>query len=117
MSKQTAEQEAEIRFPFMNPQEGSDDYNSLMAIKRESFLEGVQYAGEWISEKPEFKEDCLLIAAHSDWNGEVNYVLYEIKGTEVNGMWYWEVFREGEAWGDIVDLTADKYLILSPPSK
>lgn len=68
----TAEQEAERRFPFMNPQEGSDDYNSLMAIKRESFIAGVQYARakEWISVKDmKPKKDEWVLLYNGYWRG------------------------------------------------
>lgn len=74
----------------------------------------------WVSVKPEFKEDCILITA--TWiGGRINHWLYmqfEINKTDSDEGWYWGIFQEGDEWGDIADLKADLYLsipTLQPP--
>lgn len=74
----------------------------------------------WVNEKPKFKEDCVLIAATKYKNKDWDYKLYEIKKSDGededgNDAWYWGIFcDDGEEWGDLADLNADKYLVLKP---
>jgi hypothetical protein len=77
----------------------------------------------WHTTKPEFTEDCILVAAtyHSHpKNTHWQYTLYEIKKTDGYNdkdepCWYWGIFCEdGVEWGDLEDLSANKYLVLKP---
>ena len=73
-----------------------------------------------VTKKPKFNKECLLITAtwmnyHEPhyWD----YKLFEIKQadgeTEAGEPgWYWGIFLDGDEWGDIDDLTADKYAVL-----
>lgn len=74
---------------------------------------------KWQRNKPEFKQDCVLITA--TWQGHPNskywsYSLFQIKKSEGYNdndepAWYWGIFcDDGEEWGDIEDLTAHLYL-------
>lgn len=68
---------------------------------------------EWLTDKPIFKDDCVLITAslyHCHW--EYNTWIIEHR----NGYWNW-LTRDGEEYGDIEDLKADRYCILSEPPK
>ena len=68
---------------------------------------------KWTSEKPLFDDECLLITA-CKIRGFWEYTAYIIqKVTDDNGYWYlgW-LTGEGDEYGDLVDLRADKYLIL-----
>lgn len=71
----------------------------------------------WHSKKPKFKEDCILITA--DWHGwgsnhHWEYKLFEIKWFEAGEGCYWSISQDGEEWGDIADLRADYYSVISP---
>jgi len=73
----------------------------------------------WLTEKPEFTEDCLLLTA-TNWRGEDwSYCVFEITKTDCydGSGWYWGIFNDGEEWGDIADLKADKYKILPSINK
>lgn len=66
----------------------------------------------WVKEKPKFIDECLLITG-SLINGFWEYSTWQIKKVEHEGKWYlgW-LTGEGEEYGDVEDLKADKYLIL-----
>lgn len=79
----------------------------------------------WMKEKPEFKEECILITAN--WhNGSDfpcwNYRIFEIKkldGETDDGEygWYFGIMYEGEEWGDLEDVYAQLYkvILMLPP--
>jgi hypothetical protein len=66
----------------------------------------------WQSEKPEFKEECLLLTAVLI-RGIWEYTVYQIAKVESDEEWYmgW-LTGEGEEYGDLEDLKADKYLVM-----
>ena len=68
---------------------------------------------EWLTDKPVFKDDCVLVTAsliRGRW--EYNTWIIEYK----DGYWNW-LTGDGEEYGDIEDLKADRYFILSEPPK
>jgi hypothetical protein len=73
---------------------------------------------KWQTEKPEFKEECLLLVASSYQNKDYDYNVFEIKQIEgldeqENPAWYWGICcLDGEEWGDYEDLKADLYMIM-----
>jgi hypothetical protein len=72
---------------------------------------------DWVFEKPEFKEDCILLTAtKSDTIWEYNsWLIIALDGEDDNGKpaWYWGWCNiDGEEYGDISDLQADKYKII-----
>ncbi len=65
----------------------------------------------WVTEKPVITQDCILIAAtkiREYWD----YTLFEIEYCNEAG--YFMILDDGDEWGDIGDLKADKYLVLQP---
>jgi hypothetical protein len=78
------------------------------------FAKGANYANQqkWISEKPEFKDECIVIAA-SLFRNEWSYTLFQVKKVDGDDGWYlgW-LTGDGDEYGDLADLHADKYLIL-----
>lgn len=70
-----------------------------------------EYWQGWADEKPELNKECLLLTAtfYKTWE----YKLFEIYKVEFDGEWYWAISLDGDEWGDIADLKADKYLVLS----
>jgi hypothetical protein len=83
--------------------------------------QSTQPAGDgWVSEKPEWKEECILLTA-SLHRGDWNYSAFEVKEAlgedeQGNNAWYWALccLEDGEEWGDINDLSAQWYKIISP---
>jgi hypothetical protein len=80
----------------------------------------------WLGEKPEFKEECVFVTAtqynRNDEDLEWNFSVWQIKKLdgetdEGEPCWYLGLLNgDGEEWGDINDLSVDKYLIIpSPP--
>lgn len=68
---------------------------------------------EWLSDKPEFKYNCVLITA-ALYKGCWEYAVWIIEW--ING--YWNLLDgNGVEWGDIEDLKADRYCILPEPPK
>ncbi len=68
----------------------------------------------WTTTKPEFKEDCVLIAA-SKIGEHWDYSLFIIQKEHSDEGWYWGIFTgDGEEWGDINDLEAHLYQIIEP---
>ncbi len=66
----------------------------------------------WTTKKPEFKEECLLLTAcliRDYWEYEV----YQIAKVESDEGWYmgW-LTGDGEEYGDLADLTSQKYCVL-----
>lgn len=89
-------------------------------LKRLSQTPSTSSNEEWISVKPVFKSDCWLLTAtkYKD-NWELN--LWQIqwsKGFDEHGndAWYWGIFDDGDEWGDLADLKADLYKIITDPS-
>lgn len=69
---------------------------------------------EWISEKPHFTEECLVICAN-EINGAWEYNLYQVKKVYYDHLWYFGwLTSDGEEYGDLNDMCAQKYLLLSP---
>lgn len=67
---------------------------------------------EWSFLKPDLTEECVLVTAtkikdHWDYN------IWCIEKINCDGSWYmgW-LTGDGEEYGDLADLQADKYLIL-----
>jgi hypothetical protein len=66
----------------------------------------------WVTEKPEFNEECLLITAHYFWEGW-EYTVYQIKKVVCDEGWYMGWLEgDGAEYGDLEDLKAEKYLIM-----
>ena len=69
---------------------------------------------KWSKTKPKFNKECILIIAiwiEDHWE----YTLYTIEMVENPEGWYFGLIcDDGEEWGDIDDLQADKYLVLPP---
>ncbi len=66
----------------------------------------------WSKEKPVLEEECLLIVA-SNFNGEYEYKLFEIKKIPFEGKWYWGILdQNGGEWGDYYDLKAELYFTM-----
>ncbi len=64
---------------------------------------------KWLSEKPEFKEECLLITAvkfRDEWEYEV-YIIKMIESDE--GCYMGWLTGDGDEYGDLADLTSEKY--------
>lgn len=66
----------------------------------------------WTTEKPDFKEECVLVTA-TKVAGYWEYTSCIIEKVYTDGSWYmgW-LTGDGVEYGDLADLTADKYLIL-----
>lgn len=75
--------------------------------------------GCWCTDKPVFDMECIFATA-SLFAKEYYYSIWEIKkcdGENDRGepAWYYGLLDgDGDEWGDIDDLKADKYLILPP---
>lgn len=68
---------------------------------------------EWVTEKPDFKEECLVIAATALHRGWFDYSLFQVKNIETEEGWYIGLLNgQGEEWGDIEDFVADKYFVM-----
>lgn len=70
---------------------------------------------QWLDDKPEFTDECLVIAAN-EIRGEWEYTLYQIrKLIDDDGNWYlgW-LTSDGEEYGDLNDFKAQKYMIIKP---
>lgn len=68
---------------------------------------------EWIDTKPDIKMNCVLLTATlicGFWEYHVWIIEHR------NGYWNW-LTGDGEEYGDIEDLRADRYCILSEPPK
>ena len=64
---------------------------------------------EWTTTKP--TEPCVFVAASETrvgWQHDV----YEIRWVDDGEESYLVLFNNMDEWGDLADLTADKYLIL-----
>lgn len=68
---------------------------------------------EWASEKPVFTKDCVLVTANLI-KGYWEYTAWIIKW--MDGYWGW-LTGDGDEYGDIEDLRADKYCVLQEPKK
>ncbi len=66
----------------------------------------------WTKRKPKFTKECLLIVA-SKFAKQWEYQIFKILKTGNEDGWYWGWFTgDGEEYGDIADLKAEKYLVL-----
>jgi hypothetical protein len=68
----------------------------------------------WTKKKPKLNKECLLITAQN-WGKEQgwSYTAFSIEKVECDGRWYLGIITsDGDEWGDIDDLKADKYLVL-----
>lgn len=67
-----------------------------------------------VTKKPKWNKDCLVITANKII-GEWDYAMYQIKKlhSDEGSYWGW-LTSDGEEYGDIEDLIAQKYLILEP---
>jgi len=83
--------------------------------------------GGWVSEKPEFKSECVFITATKyERNDEPIYYEYtawqikQIDGEDDDGnpAWYWGLLNgDGEEYGALEDLEVDFYLIIPSPNE
>lgn len=79
----------------------------------------------WLSEKPDFKKECVFITATKyERNNEPlywDYSVWQIKkldGETESGEygWYWGLLNgDGEEWGPLEELAADRFFILAAP--
>ena len=72
----------------------------------------------WLSEKPEFTEDVIVILAHKI-GMRYEYSSYEVVWYSPDFdscYWAW-LTLDGDEYGDIEDMQADKYMIIKPISK
>ena len=92
--------------------DGAIYLHNLMESFAESYSkEQVQKA--WITEKPEFTEDCWLVTA-----GGGGCEIWQIKRVESDDGWYWGWLDSyGDEYGDINDMESEFYLILPEPPK
>lgn len=67
---------------------------------------------DWVTDKPDFKEECLVIAA-SKIGGSWDYSVFVIKKEYSEEGVYMAIFTgDMDEWGDIDDLSADKYFVM-----
>jgi hypothetical protein len=124
--KELIEQEAKRRYPVDAP---TEDMQFKIPTKmyrqflRYAFKEGAQFnhnlakqsveqeAGTWQTTRPDFKTECICLTKTGDCLNS-----YRIGKVETDEGWYmgW-LTMDGEEYGDLSDLTADKYLILPLP--
>jgi len=68
----------------------------------------------WTDIKPEFKDNCILVTADIN-RGLWDFHIWEIKQVNFgDGPYMAWLDHDGEEYGDLEDLKADKYLILPP---
>jgi hypothetical protein len=107
---------------------GSDLREMILAAMEEyknQFTDQGKEAG-WITEKPDFKGECVFVTAttynRNDEGLIWDYKVWQIKkldGENDKGeeIWYWGLLNgDGEEWGDLEDLRADMYKIISAPT-
>lgn len=89
---------------------------AIESFKQLLVASGVQdKPGEgWSNKKPKLNKECLLITANhfKQLNNGWEYSAFTIEKTECDEKWYYGVFQDGDEWGAIEDLKADKYLVL-----
>jgi hypothetical protein len=67
---------------------------------------------EWSTVKPDFKEECILVTAalvSGHWEFDAWIIEWANHGDGPYLAW---LTGDGEEYGDLADLAADKYLIL-----
>lgn len=115
-----------IRYLIGNDEQKNTDYFNGLSFGTDSLSE---YSFEWLDEsthpepvntwttvKPEFNKECLLICA-CYLPGGWEYITWWIKKLISDDVWYWGLCNtEGEEYGDIADLKADRYLVIDLPS-
>lgn len=65
----------------------------------------------WLTEKPDFTEECILICA-SYWaiGNQYEYTLYQVKKWHGRKGWYLALLSgDGDHWGPLEDLEANLY--------
>lgn len=106
------------------PQMRGEKWNSNEVINDEWIAQMMEeYAAQpkWISERPAFNEECLVICAN-EIRGEWDYTLFQIKFVEHEEKHYmgW-LTADGEEYGDLADLTSQLYYVMpllpTPPEK
>jgi hypothetical protein len=103
----TASPEEVIKFAF-NGWMGK--VKELQQLKAALSHPSAQPKDGWTTEKPSFTKDCLLITAHLfGFRREWEYNIYMVKF--LNGYFNW-LTSDGEEYGALDELTADKYLVL-----
>lgn len=66
----------------------------------------------WTTQKPEFKNDCLLITA-SRYGSDCSYNLFQIKKVDHgDGEYMAWLTSDGDEYGDLADLEAQLYFVL-----
>lgn len=91
---------------------------ALMAIKQgvEKLLpvSNGEAVDGWLTEKPEFKENCILLTAtfiRDEWS----YNSWLIEKINHGEGWYWGwMSLDGDEYGDLADLKAGRYKIVKP---
>jgi hypothetical protein len=133
INEQTLEQKAEELFNRYAAAHGMDkddiractwykagliDYTAyLLEFQAEELSE----QSRWTSEKPELEQECLLLTASYIKSNRPfdcaywTYNLFEITKVEVEEGWYWGILQDGVEWGDIADLKADLYQVVTTP--
>ncbi len=70
-------------------------------------------AGQWVKDKPQLTEECILIT-HTVFRNNHEYQAWQILRIESEEGWYFGLCTmDGEEWGDYEDLKSDHYKIVS----
>ncbi len=92
---------------------GTNGYDCILEAMEEYRQSQPVQAGQWVSEKPEFTEECILLT-HTVFRNAHEYQAWQIVKIEAEDGWYWGLCNmEGEEWGALEDLKADHYKIVS----
>jgi N-acyl-L-homoserine lactone synthetase len=66
----------------------------------------------WLSKKPKFNKECLVIAAHK-FRDEWEYQIYQVKKAEFGDKLYWALLSgDGEENDSIDDFVSQKYYLM-----
>ena len=77
---------------------------------------------KWVTDKPVFTKDCILLVAdwwNDHWETKAFDIIY-VLGEDDDGepAWYWSVLSDGDEWGDIEDIYGQLYQVIEfPPFK
>lgn len=85
------------------------DYHFKKELE-EIFIAGADWMEQWVSEKPVFTHDCILLTATNirQWSLSSWLIIWQ------EGYWKW-CEMDGEEYGDIEDLQADLYKVIALP--
>lgn len=79
-----------------------------------AFPISVKSADNWLTTKPTFTEECILVTAskiRDKW--DYQFWLIEKLDNITNDGWYWGILcPDGEEWGPLEDLEAERYLVI-----